>query len=114
MSRINGVSIDEEIIKDLHESVNDLDCLFYFGTALAKAWGLYFILLRVVHPPKETDGIVEFIKIHDEYSKVFNIWFQHEFKYQTTDLILDTIAANIEGAAVEELYAYWQSQEGAI
>jgi hypothetical protein len=108
MSRINGISIDEEVIIDLHESVNNLDSLFYFGAALAKTWELYFLLLRIAHPPKETDGLVEFIKIHDEYSKEFNKWFEHEFNYHTTGLILDTIAANIEGAVVEELYAYWQ------
>jgi hypothetical protein len=114
MSRINGIVIEEHMIKSVHDSIDMLDGVFFFGEALAKSWAMYLDLLRVVHPPKETDGIVEFIKIHDEYSKVFNKWFQHEFKYQTTDLILDTIAANIEGAAVEELYAYWQSQEEAI
>jgi len=113
MARINGIVIEEHLIKSVHDSINMLDDIFYFGEALAKSWAMYLDLLRVAHPPKETDGVVEFIKIHDKYSKEFNQWFIQEFKYQTTDLILDTIAANIEGAAVEELYAYWQLQEGA-
>lgn len=108
MARINGIVIEENLIKSIHDSMNMLDDIFYFGEALAKSWAMYLDLIRVAHPPKETDGIVEFIKIHDEYSKEFNKWFQQEFKYLTNDLILDTIAANVECHSVEELYAYWQ------